>query len=252
MRLPFKITLLLLLTLFTSFKIIASPWDWQFKPYLGIDTQGRYIPLEDAYGDRHFQDTYLAPNLFIGTTINQLISLEVSWLKSLKRHRESFYGPNEPILGFDTTLTHIDEASFHVANSRVDGWMINLIGEYPVWENTSAFLRLGVSLLRLHLRTRQFESEPPLDAPFPSAVEWDTGHKGLFSIGLGLKHMFMRCFGVRAQIGWEDTSRLHARTIVDPTLPPPTTPAHFYDVKAKDGGFVSIGVFYQFPDSLFS
>lgn len=247
-----KVSALISPAIFLSFNLMASPWDWEFKPYLGIDAQGRYIPLEDAYGDRHFHDLYFSPNLFIGTTINQILSIEASWLKSSPRHQQTFYGPNERILGFDTTLTHIDEASFHDANSRIDGWMVSLIGEYPVWENTNVFLSIGASILKLHLNTRQFESMPPIDNPFPFATEWDSGYKAMFRVGVGLKHMFMRCFGIRAQIGWEDTSRLNASSLVDSTLPPPLTPNHYYHVKAKDGGFASIGLFYSFPESIIS
>tara|TARA_R110002110_G_scaffold33533_1_gene114736 strand:- start:57175 stop:57867 length:693 start_codon:yes stop_codon:yes gene_type:complete len=227
-------------------------WAPNVKPYIGVDLQARHLPMEDKYGDKHFQDDYLAPNLFIGTSLTDVFSIEGSRLKSNKKHKDPFYNPNEPVLGFDTTLSlnTIDQALYHVAKSQVDGWFLHLIGEYPVWENTTAFLGLGASFLKMHFSSRQFSSDPIQDETMPFPVEWNTNHKAVFRASLGLKHMFMKCFGMRAQVAWENTSKLSAKTLADPILPPPNIPAHYYEAKLKNSTFFSLGVFYQFPENL--
>lgn len=223
----------------------ATIWDqWEFKPYVGVDTSLRNISFEKSFGREHFRHDYPDTNFYLGTYMHKYLGLEGGYEHMYRQTKNQFYNDTQPVLGFTGNLGLGDQ--LYISDASLGGWHINLLGFWPVLPSTEITGTLGVAWLKMKFETTLIQDAPGSAATRPAL--WETDGRALIRVGLGVRHMITEHFGARFQWTWENTSQLEATIpvgvdsngVVVPTILP-----NNYTVYPKNTHLFGLGFFLQ-------
>jgi hypothetical protein len=198
--------------------------------YVGADAQVRHMPFQKDFGGNVLKKNYPQGNFFAGFKFNDCIGIEAGYEVSKKKSGNRVHAPTDSVFGTSTEpldppfLVGISETSH--AHSKIQGWNLNLVGFLPVWCEEYHLSLLGsVGLAQLKHKTRNrltttetvtiFDAET--DEPIGVRNDVFIGNtnynkrKVVLRLSGGIQHMLTDCFGIRALVNWENTSKLHAQ-----------------------------------------
>lgn len=215
----------------------SADWDncWCFQPYVGLDAQGRHVEFTKGFGDNLFKQDYPQGNVYAGVKLMDWLGLEAGYEWTKRMHRTSSLGGGAVNLG--NTVAGAISPVVYTSKAKFDGWHANLVGFLPIMEDccTELFASVGV----VHLRSF-FERSLISVAGAPStSIAHFRQSKTIARANLGVQAKIVDAFGIRASIGWENTSKI--RPFATNTDALATT-----QVKMKDSFIYGLGIFYTF------
>ncbi|HET9843053.1 MAG TPA: hypothetical protein VFP93_00170, partial [Gammaproteobacteria bacterium] len=146
----------LFLILGLSFTLEANLYEFFLNPYVGVEGAWRHWPWDAEFGERHFKENYMNHNGVIGLQFHTFFAIEAGYQTTDRQQKQKFYNGDgftaEPVLGFLRPFG--DRAPvLHIAEARMSGPHINLIGLLPILNATTLYASLGVAWMRFYVST---------------------------------------------------------------------------------------------------
>lgn len=213
------------------------------NPYVAAEAAWRDLSWETDLGDGHFRENFANVNLIAGAQFHNYFALEGGFQATDRRQQQSFYLGDgtvaAPALGFiDPGL---DSATHH-ADAELRGWHLNLVGLWPVLPDTTLYASVGAAWMRFYVSTVPTTTTNTAQP----VARWESNHKAMLRLGLGVKQMITDHFGARVFFNWENTNKLEGRTLGQFVVTEvPTLDTEFYTAKTKNSYLVGLGFFYQ-------
>ncbi|MCS5708880.1 outer membrane beta-barrel protein [Candidatus Berkiella cookevillensis] len=225
--------------------------DFYVNPYVAAEAGWRHSPWESAFGERHFKEQHTNLNFILGAQFHDYFAVEGGFQTTDQRQKQSFYFgaqnvTEEPVLGFLNGAGN-EASSLHMAQSKIDGWHLNLVGLLPVLPKTTLFASVGVAWMKFHVNTVPVYDHNVLTTANPVS-QWNSSRDAVLRLGIGVKQMITENFGSRLFLNWENTS-LEGRIPGTGVVNPPTLDSEFYTAKSKNSYVVGLGFYYQFCPS---
>lgn len=216
-------------------------------PYVGVDAQMRHMGFHKRFGGNVLKTTHPQGNFFAGLKFNDCVGIELGYEVSTKKSRSRTLNNADTLFGGpleQSTQALTVTNSIH-ASSKIHGWNLNLVGYYPLPvcdDNLSLIGSVGFAQLKLRthgaLRIRGVDAVTRTTL-VDQTVSVGRSHKSKAVLRLagGAQYMMTECFGVRALVTWENTSKFknhHRRNTTNLRL-----------VKPKNSFIYGLGVFAQ-------
>jgi opacity protein-like surface antigen len=253
-------TLLLILALFFPLTSLASfNWNWDLNPYVGIDGSARHLEWAKSFGEGHFDKDYQNGSAYIGLQLNKYLAVEGGYQRTNRVQKQQFYlgdlGADtiDPILGF-VPAPGERGSRLHISEAEMKGVHFNLLGLWPVSDQTTLFVLAGAAWNKFSVSTVPVENVDPALAPLTKAgqqvIRWSSDRQAVLRVGGGLKQKLTSNLAGRIFVIWEDTARLSGSASGNgPDLVQLLNPvAHTdsYTAKSKHSILTGIGVSYYF------
>jgi hypothetical protein len=247
-----KTSVFLLSALFsTSPFAYAKMEGWGFKPNFGVDVSARHQGFEPGFGDEQFRHNYPGTNFYVGALIHKYLGIEGGYEHMYSLQKREFYNQintNATVLGFFTDVAPPGIGNqLYFSEASTEGWHINLVGLWPICDNTALTASVGVAWSKMYLETVFVAEAAPPGGTRPT--RWHSDDRALARLTLGARHMFTHHFGMRLQGAWENTSKLESTIPVPVDLGGAALPSSTHDsytVKPHNSYELGLGVFLQF------
>jgi hypothetical protein len=209
------------------------PVTLELGPYVGFDVQQRNLRFQKGYGDNTFESHYPQGNLYVGLMLTENFGIELGYEKTLKRSRDSQFTGGDVLLG--NTATAGSSGRFQ-SHGELYGPHINIIALYKPCDDypLEIFGSIGAAYLTAKFDRNLVEFN---NGPAASLRTFEQD-KAIWRLGAGLQYLFVDCIGVRASLGFENTSQMRMITREVLANPP--------QVKLKDSLLWGLGLFYLF------
>ncbi|MGD0465684.1 MAG: outer membrane beta-barrel protein [Gammaproteobacteria bacterium] len=208
-------------------------------PYAGVDVGIQHFEFEPGYGDNLFKNELPVGNLFAGVKFNDYFGIEGGYESTLEGKRNStIYGGNT-VLGNVLLSTGPTAMEYIKCSSKVkiSGWHLGITGYSPIYLDESSSLSIlgyfGIKHTNVKLIRNLLESKgvgDPAEIDLDTTVLGTNNKKPLLRFSAGIEYFFNKHIGLRALIGWEDTSSLQPTDGVNKIA------------KLKDSTLYSIGI----------
>ena len=198
---------------------------------LGVDFQQNWTKGKNGY-DLYFPKSFPGANVYVGAKFNENFGVEVGgdWSANKKHNwTENFKNPAN--VNFTATGT---------AKVRRSGYHLDLVGSLPLNECFDVFATAGFGYVKNKVSMTVNSMVPASSAYTNSYTGLSSKGKGVFRLGIGGLYQITEMFGVRAKLGWENTSRLTVSYPASPGFPAKT------DKAFKDTISLALGVFARF------
>jgi len=202
--------------------------------FLGIDVQGRNLDLEKDFGENLFAKRHGQYDLYAGFRIFDYFGLSIGHTSTKSKERNSVLNEGEKYLGVQIDAG--DGIESHITSKKIKGTHVDLLGFYPVYNQCKIDIFGSIGLTRNKLTLK--DDFVALDglALAPTIVRNYDEKKTTFRLMLGIQAVVLNHLGVRASLGWENTSKFK-------DLKPLEVPNAATNVKLKDSFIYGIGVF---------
>lgn len=215
----------------------AGYWDCCFTPYIGLDAQGRHVDFNNRFGGNVFKKDYPQGNLYFGTKLTQFFGLEAGYEWTKRMHRTVSLGTSEAVFGVPVRATAAP--STIRGKSKFDGWHANVIGFLPVTDDCCTELFASLGIVQMRAAFEGIAIAAGVDTIDPQESIFFRQTKTIARANLGIQTKIVDAFGIRASIGWENTSRI--RPFVNDIASPLAT-----QIKVKDSFIYGLGISYTF------
>ncbi len=219
----------------------SADWDncWCITPYVGLDAQGRHVAFDNRFGNNLFKKDYPQGNAYVGFKFTRCFGLEFGYEWTKRMHRQVSLNSNEFSLG--APLAGLPAPTTIKSKAKFDGWHANLVGFLPITDDccTELFGSVGIVQLRAFFERRTISNGT---GPLNNGLGFIThlrDNRTLARANLGIQTKIVDAFGLRASIGWENTSKI--RPFATNSDAPSIT-----QVKARDSFIYGIGISYTF------
>jgi hypothetical protein len=199
--------------------------------YVGADAEVRKMKFDNNYGGNIYKDEYPQGNVYLGIKGNEYIGIEAGWEASRTRRRQVFLPAGSILFGLPQKF----EARYNVI-VRLRGLHTSLIGFFPVWQNPDFKLIMAIGVTNLKIKLENTITEIA-NTPFAADIKFGSS-KNVLRLMTGVQYMFNNCFGIRANVRWENTSKFKN-----------IEPIRFLSnetVRTKDSIIYGLGVVFQF------
>ncbi len=209
---------------------------WCFSPYIGIDAQGRHTSFTRNAGRGIFKHDYPQGNIYAGVRLSDYFGIEAGYEWTKRVHKNSTIAGGQPFLG---TVTFPGDTHITIATSRLDGWHANIVGYLPICnECTDLFASVGIVQMRAYFQPT-ITSFAGIATDNPRTFR---KYKTIARANIGIQSILIGYLGVRATVGWENTSRIKAFPTDLLTLNNAVTER----VKMRDSFIYGVGIFFSF------
>lgn len=221
---------------------------WGIKPNVGLDAGVKNQSFSDGFGNELFRENYPETNLYFGMKFHPLVGMEIGYEHMYRQQKTQYVPEGVAALGFfDPVIATINRG--FISDVYSQGWNFNLLGFWPICPRTKTELMgsIGLAWQKMYYSTIVIGDGLILTPSTPLAM-WESDHRAMLRLGIGIRQMITKHFGARFLLDWEDTSKLSGSFPVpvgQGGLGFPTLVTDNYTVKPKDNYSVLLGFFFQ-------
>ncbi len=168
------------------------------NPYVGVDYQHAWMkPVGEKPNAWDVTDiakkSYPGAAVYVGTKFNENFGVELggNWARN---KRKSTVTDNGVIYREDTKITR-------------KGLHLDLVGSMPIADNTEVFATAGLGSVKVKFNQH--------DEAAATKHKFSAKQKVVARLGVGANYMITDMVGLRAKMGWENTSRLRVKDDAD-------------------------------------
>lgn len=168
--------------------------------YIGADAQIRSMKFQEGFGSNVCKRDYPQGNFYLGIKGNEYIGIEGGFETSRSQTRSVFLPMGASLFGIPQP--------FDVQQNvvvRFQGIHTSLIGFFPVWEDKRFNLIVAAGVANLKIQIENTTTQVA-NIPFTRSITLSQS-KNVLRLMTGAQFMFNTCFGVRANVRWENTSQ---------------------------------------------
>ena len=192
--------------------IISSKF--QLNPYIGIGSGKQYLKFNNGYGDNLFQNELSTATVFVGIKFNDYFGIEAGYKTTNEGTKTVTIYQGEKYLGVHDFGLNFGENSKYFTESKLRGWNLGLIGEYPfnfgAARNYFSILGyVGIQNTNITLVSRMLTFGSLLTNNV-DALNNDN-KKTLLKLSSGLQYFTFDNVSFRAMGSFENTCRLRAQ-----------------------------------------
>lgn len=241
-----------------SAPVMGSLSDWGVSPLIGVDTEIRHTPFRKHYGGDLFKKNYFEGNLYAGLRFLDYLGLELGYERISRKSSSSVSGPGSVEFNLRVPQNTI---RYSVNTFKIHGPHVDLVGYFPfcICDEKFDFLA-SVGAVNL---TASFIHQPTGEDFTATSLNRREIHrlraefkkrKTVLKAKVGFQYWMIDHAGVRATIGYENTSRLNhiaPKHWVDGHAHHHASHAHHLThallrAGLKDTILYSLGIFWQF------
>ncbi len=181
--------------------------DFDFNPYAGFDLGMRRMEYSNTYGGQAFVKNYAQGNLFVGTKLNPNVGVELGYTQTNNRKKSYTLSPGES--AFTGAVVAAGTKLDVKTKSRVSGFNVSVLGFYPIDDCNEVIGAIGLASQKVRLSMQPLGDENgAFTVPAQQlSLRTISKSKTILTARLGVEHKFTDNLGVRALVGWENTSR---------------------------------------------
>lgn len=207
-------------------------------PQIGADIQYRYMSAKKGFGDNLVKEQYPQGSVYGGLKLNDWFGLELGYQTSTQVTRKQTLS-GSAANAYSTILDlEPDSWSFNTRSS-IQGVYGSLVGFLPISEEYRLTLLASAGFARLKAKTTSRLTDVGTGQDLGNIAFSST--KWIPKVNVGIQHMIQDDIGVRALVGWEQTSKFSH-------MPATLTSgnANNYRLSLKDSTTLGLGMFYNF------
>jgi len=199
----------IIVSLVVFIPVVAFAFENDLEPYVGLDGQAKRMPFKKGQGNNLYKKNHPQLNGYIGLKIHENFSVEMGYEQTKKQKKKTIdIGPNGPLLNIINDSTDIE--TFR-STAQLKGPYIQGVVFTPL-EVFSSFQTELLAYFGLGYKKLSADCDFILDDGLPNeyrAQDYKSFKKTktIARLGIGAQHSFTPHFGVRATLGWENTSR---------------------------------------------
>lgn len=175
-------------------------------PYVGLDAQERHMSFEEGYGDNLLYHTAPQGNTYVGLRVEEHFAIEAGYEATVTRSRERTLGAGELAAGQPVPAT--SSPAVFKSKLTIKGPHLDLLGLYPLYNYKGAPIEILGSIGVAFLKATSERQTISLGNTSSSMVRTLNGRKAVLRTAIGLQYKFCDQLGVRATVGWVNTSKL--------------------------------------------
>lgn len=193
-------------------------------PYFGADIGMQHFGFKNGYGDNLFKKSLNKHNVFLGVKFNDTFGIEGGYETTTNKTRNSTVYAGEYVLGnyMPGGPGGLDYGKF-TSKARIFGWHVGITANYPIkHSNNMAIIGYaGIKRAKVNLPVHCIAYKGysvNLETPVGTDVNLNSDNKKyIIKLAVGSEYFLTSHFGVRALIGWENTSKLKPKNY-DPLI----------------------------------
>lgn len=202
--------------------------------FVGVDGQMRSMGFEDRFGDNLFAKHLGQYDVYGGVRLFRYFGLMLGYEKTSNKGRSVVINEGEEYLGI--LLLPGDGIEGHRTQTEIKGVHFDLMGFFPLCPKYNVDIFATAGLTRNHLRLEDnFFSQDGFPLVPVVLNHWDA-KKTMSRFTAGLQSVFFEHVGIRAMVGWENTSKFK-------DLKPLENPASLTILKSKNSFVYGVGLF---------
>ena len=218
----------------------VADMNWFFSPYVGVDAQLRHMEFKKDFGKNVSPDDYPQGNVYVGAKFCDWLGVELGYESTIGREKRAVVLGNAIVFNLPADAGGPNASNTFDTRVRIHGPHINLVGFLPVSDDyrLQVFGSIGVAQLKIKINHDNPIARGAVNSSFIDDRRIFAKRKLIPRATVGLQHLMTNCFGVRASIGWENTSRFKdIRTVNVPSG---------LIARVRDSVNVGLGIFYNF------
>ena len=212
------------------------------QPIFGVDVQHRNMEFQEGFGENLWKQTYPQTNLYAGMRFGRYFGFVLGHENSKTRTQTVNLSVGETFLGLPIGLPVTQSETFR-GSSDIKGTYAQLMGYYPIGFLKSTELFLGIGAIHNKITLEQQALGNDDDPLTPAAIgEFYRNYSASNTrakVELGLQKIICHHFGLRAVLGWEQTSGFK-------NIKPVQIPEAEENINLNDTWTVGMGFFWVF------
>lgn len=228
----------LLLLILSSTSVLAME-PWMVSPYLGADAEVRHMKWAPGLGDNLFKRDYPQGNVYGGLKLQDYIGVEAGYELTPTKTRQVSLPANAIVFGQPAPL--INTRTLWNTRTQIKGWHADLLGFLPIFCEEYKFSLIGgIGVTHAKLYQSAYMVANSVDGPSNPFETFNTisASKSVLRLSIGGQHMICEDYGVRALVGWLNTSKFGTLLVQEqPSL---------NAVNIKNSWQYGLGVFVKF------
>lgn len=202
--------------------------------FVGVDAQGRSMGFDDNFGDNLFAKNFGQYDVYGGLRLFRYFGLMLGYEKTSNKERSVVINEGERYLG--VLIEPGDGIQSRRSHTEIKGTHFDLMGFYPICPRYDIDLFATVGLVRNKLKLDDLlYAVDGFTLPNPIFRHYDK-KKTMARLSAGAQITFFEHIGIRAMVGWENTSKFKDLRPEEPT-------ALQTFVKTKNSFIYGIGAF---------
>lgn len=174
------------------------------ESYVGLDAVYNFMGFKSGYGDNMFKKSAPGLNLFVGHMFHENFGAEAGFEYDKKMKRSVTLNPGDLAAGI-AVLGIAGAVSFD-STLKQNHPYIGLVGKYNVFDNTFISLMVGGSLS--HINAKHVVTGTAQSSSITGTTRTYSKNRLIPLIRATIEHKFTDRFGLRALVGWKNTSSI--------------------------------------------
>ena len=197
------------LVLFASFLCMKAV-AYELTPYLGLNARIRDLGFKKGYGKENFQSKMPEGEVVAGLKVNPYLGFELGYLRNIDLHRKTTtYYPDQN-LGLPDYY-NLGQSETAISALKIEGRSLNAVGFLPLSDTVQLLGSVGITRFKIKLRYMPIANETGLltQAEYETSARDFIKSKYIPQAKVGIQYMLTQTVGLKALVGWEDTSRFN-------------------------------------------